>query len=142
MRCNYDPRVAVVYLPFDLPGNVEKFIDVAKPKMAIFVKYEFWGNYLTVLRQRGIPAYIVSAIFRPGQVFFKPWGGMFRSMLGCFKHIFVQDERSHKLLAGIGVENVTVAGDTRFDRVTAVRAKRRDIPEIEIFKAATPVHSL
>lgn len=138
VRCNYDPRVAVVYLPFDLPGNVEKFIDVAKPKMAIFVKYEFWGNYLTVLRQRGIPAYIVSAIFRPGQVFFKPWGGMFRSMLGCFKHIFVQDERSRKLLAGIGVENVTVAGDTRFDRVTAVRAKRRDIPEIEIFKAAHP----
>lgn len=138
VRCNYDPRVAVVYMPFDLPGNVGKFLDIAAPKMAIFVKYEFWGNYLGELKRRDIPTYIVSAIFRPTQIFFKPWGGMFRSMLGCFEHIYVQDEQSRRLLANIGIDNVTVAGDTRFDRVTAVREKRRDIPEVEIFKAAQP----
>ena len=138
VRCNYDPRVAVVYMPFDLPGNVGKFLDIADPKMAIFIKYEFWGNYLGELKRRGIPTYIVSAIFRPSQMFFKPWGGMFRKMLACFEHIYVQDGQSRSLLAGIGVDNVTVAGDTRFDRVTAVREKRRDIPEVEIFKAAHP----
>ena len=93
VRCNYDPRVAVVYMPFDLPGNVGKFLDIADPKMAIFIKYEFWGNYLGELKRRGIPTYIVSAIFRPSQMFFKPWGGMFRKMLACFEHIYVQDEQ-------------------------------------------------
>lgn len=138
VRCNYDPRVAVVYLPFDLPGNVERFLDLAAPKMAIFVKYEFWGNYLSSLHRRHIPTYIISAIFRPGQIFFRPWGGMFRHMLACFSHLYVQDERSRELLAGIGIDNVSVTGDTRFDRVTAVCRQRRDIPEIELFKASHP----
>ena len=138
VRCDYDPRVAVVYMPFDLPGNVGKFIDLASPKMAIFVKYEFWGNYLGELKQRNIPTYIVSAIFRPGQVFFRPWGGMFRNMLSCFDRIFVQDEASRRLLASIGVLQTTVAGDTRFDRVTAVCRKRRDIKQMDIFKSARP----
>lgn len=138
VRSNFDPRVAVVYLPFDTPKRVKEFLDKACPKMVIFVKYEFWGNYLAELRRRQIPTYIISAIFRPGQIFFKPWGGMFRRMLGCFTHIFVQDERSKELLAGIGVDNVTVAGDTRFDRVTAVRAIGHNIPAVEVFKAAHP----
>ena len=133
VRCDYNPRVAVVYLPFDTPGNVEAFLDAARPRMAIFVKYEFWGNYLEKLKKRGIPTYIISAIFRPTQRFFKPWGGVFRKMLGNFEHLYVQDERSRRLLAGIGVENVTVAGDTRFDRVTAIRENRKAIAEIECF---------
>lgn len=133
VRCDYNPRVAVVYLPFDTPGNVDAFLDAARPRMAIFVKYEFWGNYLEKLKKRGIPTYIISAIFRPTQRFFKPWGGVFRKMLGNFEHLYVQDERSRRLLAGIGVENVTVAGDTRFDRVTAIRENRKAIAEIECF---------
>lgn len=133
VRCNYNPGVAVVYLPFDTPGNVSAFLDAAQPKMAVFVKYEFWGNYLEKLKKRGIPTYLISAIFRRSQIFFKPWGGMFRHMLGCYNRLYVQDEASKALLAGIGVKNVTVAGDTRFDRVTAIRNTRKDIPEIETF---------
>jgi len=138
IRCNYDPRVAVVYMPFDTRNNVKRFLDLADPKMAIFIKYEFWGNYLSELRRRHIPTYIISAIFRPSQAFFKPWGGMFRKMLRCFDHIYVQDERSRRLLSDIGLNNVTVAGDTRFDRVTAICSKRRDIPEIDVLKTAHP----
>ncbi len=138
VRCDYDPRIAVVYMPFDTPSNVKAFLDAASPKMAIFVKYEFWGNYLDELAARGIATYIISAIFRPSQTFFKPWGGMFRQMLRRFRHLYVQDEKSRKLLEAIGVDNVTVAGDTRFDRVTAIRLKGRNVAEIECFKAAEP----
>ncbi|MCM1067076.1 MAG: 3-deoxy-D-manno-octulosonic acid transferase [Muribaculaceae bacterium] len=138
VRCDYDPRVAVVYMPFDLPSNVNAFLDAASPKMAVFVKYEFWGNYLFTLAERGIPTYIISAIFRPGQIFFKPWGSLFRDMLRTFAHLYVQDERSRDLLAEIGVDNVTVAGDTRFDRVTAIRASGREIKEIACFRDACP----
>ncbi len=138
VRCDYDPRVAVVYMPFDTPEAVEAFLDAAAPRMAIFVKYEFWGNYLSSLKRRGIATYIISAIFRPGQIFFKPWGGMFRRMLGCFDRLYVQDERSRSLLASAGVDAVTVAGDTRFDRVTAIRAKGRDIAEVQCFLNASP----
>ena len=133
VRCDYHPRVAVVYLPFDMPSRVDAFLNAAKPHMAIFVKYEFWGNYLEKLKRRGIPTYIISAIFRPTQRFFKPWGGTFRRMLTNFEHLYVQDERSRRLLASIGINNVTVAGDTRFDRVTAIRKSCRPIPEIEAF---------
>ncbi len=136
VRCDYDPRVAVVYMPFDTPGRVRAFLDAAAPRMAIFVKYEFWGNYLSELQRRNIDTYIISAIFRPGQSFFKPWGGMFRRMLGSFTHLYVQDERSRQLLASTGITSVTVAGDTRFDRVTAIRHNGRDIPEAECFKNA------
>lgn len=142
VRCDYDPRVAVVYMPFDTRDNVEAFLDVAAPRMAIFVKYEFWGNYLSTLARRGIATYIISSIFRPGQIFFRPWGGLFRRMLTSFTHLYVQDERSRRLLAEIGVDNVTVAGDTRFDRVTTIRAKGRDIPQVECFKAAVPASPL
>ena len=88
------PRVAVVYMPFDTADNVKAFLDAAAPRMAIFVKYEFWGNYLRQLAERGIETYIISSIFRPGQIFFRPWGGLFREMLRSFTHLYVQDERS------------------------------------------------
>ena len=133
VRKNYDKVDAVCYLPFDLPSNVKTFLDLVKPKMAIFVKYEFWGNYLMELKHRDIPTYIVSAIFHPGQVFFKPWGKMFRKMLECYTTIFVQNEASRKLLKSVGRNNVEVAGDTRFDRVATVSQANRSFPVIERF---------
>lgn len=138
VRCNYDPRVAVVYMTFDTPSNVCDFLDAAAPKMAIFVKYEFWGNYLFELRRRGVDTYIISAIFRPGQIFFRPWGSLFREMLTTFHRLYVQDERSRTLLAGIGIRNVMVAGDTRFDRVTTIRANGREVPAVKCFVDAVP----
>lgn len=128
VRKNYQLTDTVCYLPFDLPGNVEKFLDLAHPRMAIFIKYEFWGNYLNELNKRGIPVYIISAIFRPSQLFFKPHGKLFRRMLGYFEHLFVQDETSLKLLAGIGITNVSVTGDTRFDRVIKICDESAEIP--------------
>lgn len=138
IRSNYDKVDAVAYLPFDTPGRVKQFLDAAAPKMAIFAKYEFWGNYLSQLHAAGIPTYIISSIFRPKQRFFRPWGGMFRKMLGCYDRIYVQDTQSQQLLADIGVTNVTVAGDTRFDRVTDILAQSRQVPEIEAFTASSP----
>lgn len=128
VRKNYHLADCVVYLPFDAPHRVRKFIELARPSMAIFIKYEFWGNYLEELHRRGIPTYIISTIFRPGQRFFRRGGEMFRRMLHCFTHLYVQDERSRRLLKIIGIENVTVAGDTRFDRVTDVMRSTVDIP--------------
>lgn len=134
VRKNYPLVDIVTYLPFDLPSNVTKFLDIVNPKMAIFIKYEFWGNYITNLHKRGIPIYIVSAIFRPTQSFFKPWGGMFRKMLTSYKHLFVQDEASKSLLKTVGITNVTVTGDTRFDRVMDIASKSVDMPLFEKFK--------
>ena len=92
VRKNYNQVDAVCYLPFDLPGNVKKFLDLVKPQMAIFVKYEFWGNYLNELRRRDVPTFSISAIFRPDQVFFKPWGSKMRNILKCFTRLYVQNE--------------------------------------------------
>ena len=133
VRKNFSMVDTVVYLPFDLPGNVKRFLDLVKPSVAIFVKYEFWGNYLSALKRRGIPTHIISAIFRPDQIFFKPWGGLFRKMLKCFNTLFVQNEQSRELLAGIGVKNVVVAGDTRFDRVADVYAAAKEFPLVAKF---------
>ena len=133
VRKNFSMVDTVVYLPFDLPRNVKRFLDLVKPSMAIFIKYEFWGNYLQALKRRNVPTYIISAIFRPGQIFFRPWGGMFRKMLKCFDMLFVQNEQSRELLAGIGIDNVVVAGDTRFDRVADVRAAAKEFPLVSKF---------
>ena len=130
VRKSYDKVDAVCYMPVDTPRCVKEFLDVVKPKMAIFVKYEFWGNFLEQLKQRNVPTYIISSIFRPNQSFFKPWGGMFRKMLGCFTHLYVQDEQSRELLHGIGIDNVTVCGDTRLDRVLQIKAQAQEFPEI------------
>ena len=91
VRKNYSGADTVVYLPFDTPLASARFIEAAKPARAVFVKYEFWGNYITRLHKLGIPVYIISAIFRPGQIFFKPWGGEFRKILHSYTHLFVQE---------------------------------------------------
>jgi 3-deoxy-D-manno-octulosonic-acid transferase len=133
VRKNYDKVDLVCYLPFDLPHNVKKFLDLVKPSMAIFVKYEFWGNYLGELHRRDVPTYIISSIFRPGQIFFRPWGGIFRGILKDFTTIFVQNEESKRLLGEIGVNNVVIGGDTRFDRVADVRDSAKEFPVIAKF---------
>lgn len=133
VRKNFPAVDAVCYLPFDCPGKVRGFLDAVRPSMAIFIKYEFWGNFLQELARRNIPTYLISAIFRPSQSFFKWWGGMFRDMLKCYTHLYVQDEESSRLLEGIGVKNVTVAGDTRFDRVSDIMAHNVDILQAKAF---------
>lgn len=133
VRKNYNQVDAVCYLPFDLPGNVRRFLDLVKPQSAIFIKYEFWANYLTELKKRDIPTYIISAIFRPKQIFFRFYGGYFRKMLHCFTRLYVQDENSRKLLDSIGVRNVSVVGDTRFDRVVEISNSTDPNPLLEKF---------
>ena len=131
VRKNYGGVDVICYLPLDTVGNARRFVELVKPEKVVFVKYEFWLNYLRELRCRGVETYIISAIFRPNQVFFKWYGGLFREGLKAFKTLFVQNEESKELLKGIGVENVVVAGDTRFDRVVdvVVAAKRLEIVE-------------
>jgi 3-deoxy-D-manno-octulosonic-acid transferase len=135
IRKNYQYADHICYLPSDTPGNVSDFIAIVRPCMAIFVKYEFWNNYISVLYKSDIPLYLVSGIFRPGQHFFKWYGGFFREMLKKFTHIFVQDNRSLELLKGIGIVNTSVSGDTRFDRVSQIAGAARDLPIIEKFRA-------
>ena len=133
VRKDYPLADVVCYLPMDKPSLVRRFLDAVKIEKAFFVKYEFWGNYLSELKRRGILTYIISAIFRPTQAFFKWYGATFRRMLGCYDMLFVQDEESRALLAGIGVDNVVVAGDTRFDRVTDILEDHTDLPVVESF---------
>jgi len=114
VRKNYAGADYVSYLPLDGYFNSARFLDLVKPTMAVFVKYEFWHYYLTGLKKRSVPTILVSAIFSPKQVFFKWYGGFFLRLLACFDHLFVQDQASADLLQR---PNVTVAGDTRFDRV-------------------------
>ncbi|MCI6876624.1 MAG: glycosyltransferase N-terminal domain-containing protein [Parabacteroides sp.] len=131
VRKNYAGADVICYLPFDTPDRVHDFLDAAAPVMAFFIKYEFWGNYLETLKERGIPTYIISAIFRPDQLFFQWFGKAYRKMLFYFDHLFVQDERSRQLLAEYGITNVTVAGDTRFDRVLDIHRAAHDVAEVE-----------
>ncbi|MTK52451.1 glycosyltransferase N-terminal domain-containing protein [Paludibacter sp.] len=133
VRKNYTGADVVLYLPMDTPRNVCRFLDIVKPEKAVFIKYEFWANYLTELKRRGIPTYLVSAIFRPQQAFFKWYGGWYRGLLSAFTHLYVQDKPSEELLKSIGVTNVTVAGDTRFDRVAEIAAQAKELPLVEAF---------
>lgn len=133
VRKNYEGADVICYLPFDTPYRVKKFLNLAHPAMAVFIKYEFWGNYLHELKRRDIPVYIISAIFRPDQLFFQWFGQPYRKMLYCFTHLFVQDQRSADLLNEYNIKNVTVTGDTRFDRVLDVRCQARDFSQIERF---------
>lgn len=136
IRKNYDLADCVCYLPTDTKSNARKMIDLVKPELVFFVKYEFWNNYLHEFKKRNIPLYLVSAIFRENQQFFKnSFGGKwYRKMLFCFEHFFVQDENSVELLKGIGITNVTRAGDTRFDRVAEIAKNGKNVPLIEKFK--------
>lgn len=133
VRKNYNGADVICYLPFDTPFRVKKFIHLANPVMAVFIKYEFWGNYLKELHNKGIPVYIISAIFRPDQLFFQWYGKSYRKMLHHFTHLFVQDERSRKLLEEFGITNVSVTGDTRFDRVLDIHKQAREIAIVEKF---------
>lgn len=133
-----EPQRAIIYLPPDSADNASEFLRLLKPQLAIFVKYEFWYHYLHQLKQQGTPTLLVSGIFREGQPFFKPWGGLHREMLGCFTHLFVQDGASEKLLQSIGITKVTISGDTRFDRVLALQNHSIALPHIERFVGNTP----
>ena len=134
VRKNYDGADIVCYLPIDTPSNVKKFIDLVNPCMVFFVKYEFWQNYLNTLYKKGIPVYSVSSIFRSNQIFFRWYGKGYQQVLKTFAHLFVQNEESKQLLAGIGVNNTTVVGDTRFDRVLDICSAAKQLPLVQKFK--------
>lgn len=134
VRKNYQGADIVCYLPFDTPRNVRRFIEMVNPCMVFFIKYEFWQNYLNTLYKKGIPVYSVSSIFRPNQIFFRWYGKDYRKVLKTFSHLFVQNEVSEKLLASIGVTDVTIVGDTRFDRVLDICTVAKDLPLVKAFK--------
>ena len=124
---------AVYYLPLDTAQNARRFIDTINPSIAVFTKYEYWYHFFNELHQRNIPLYIISGIFRPNQVFFKWYGSLHRRMLGFVTRFFVQDKNSKQLLQKLGIDNVSVSGDTRFDRVWANAQNPKSFPEIEEF---------
>lgn len=134
IRKDYPGADYIFYLPIDTPRNARRFLDIVRPEIAIFVKYEFWINLLTGLRRRGIRTYIVSAIFRRNSVFFRQWGGLWRQALETFDTLFVQNEESRILLGKLGFDNVVVAGDTRFDRVAQIAANAKRIELVERFR--------
>ncbi len=129
----------VFYLPMDGAANARDFIKIVQPKLVIFVKYEFWYHYLHQVHRQGIPLLLVSAAFRMQQPFFAAWGSFFRRMLGFYSHLHVQDSTSATLLRSIGITNVTVSGDTRYDRVNAIAARLREIPEANTFKGQSKI---
>jgi 3-deoxy-D-manno-octulosonic-acid transferase len=135
-RKDFPLATHVEYLPADSRANARRLQQMVHPKLAIFIKYEFWYHHLLALKEAGVPTYLVSAIFRPSQPFFAWYGAAHRAMLGLFRHLFVQNEDSRKLLASIGVHAVTVSGDTRFDRVHAIVERNETLPRAEAFRKA------
>jgi 3-deoxy-D-manno-octulosonic-acid transferase len=135
VRKNYAGADVICYLPADMPRNARRFLELVQPEVAIFIKYEFWLNYLHELRSRKIAHLLIAGIFRPSQTFFKPWGGIFRAALRGYSHVFVQDAQSEQLLAGLELSNFSGGGDPRFDRVAAIAAEPRSIPVAEAFAA-------
>ncbi|WP_457609590.1 3-deoxy-D-manno-octulosonic acid transferase [Lutibacter sp.] len=137
VRKNYEVADVVCYLPLDTQSNAKKFLDIVHPTLVVFVKYEFWPNILKELKKREIKTILVSGIFRKNQAFFKWYGGWMRKILQVFNHFFVQDEYSEKLLKSIGFSNVTVSGDTRFDRVFEITKQNNELQFIKQFKNNT-----
>lgn len=133
VRKNYEGADIITYLPLDTIMNARRFLRTIRPVMAFFIKYEFWYNYLHILKYRKVPVYSVSSIFRPEQVFFKWYGRNYGRVLHCFTHFFVQNEISQQLLAKIGINEVTVVGDTRFDRVLQIKEAAKQLPVVEAF---------
>ena len=133
VRKNYEGADIICYLPLDTITNARRFLRTIRPVMAFFIKYEFWYNYLHILRHRGIPVYSVSSIFRPGQVFFRWYGRQYSRVLKCFTRFYVQNEISRELLSTIGIQNVTVVGDTRSDRVLQIKDAAKQLPIVEAF---------
>ena len=134
VRKNYEGADIICYLPLDTITNARRFLRTIRPEMAFFIKYEFWYNYLHILKHRNVPVYSVSSIFRPDQVFFKWYGRQYGRVLNCFTHFFVQNEISKELLAKIGITNVSIVGDTRFDRVLQIKEAAKQLPIVEAFK--------
>jgi 3-deoxy-D-manno-octulosonic-acid transferase len=134
VRKNKTVANVTVYLPLDSKANAKRFLDLIHPEKVFFIKYEFWPNYLKELKQRNISTYLISGIFRKKQVFFKWYGGFYRKALQTFNYFFVQDEKSKNLLQSIGLSNVKVSGDTRFDRVASILEKDNSLDFIEHFK--------
>ena len=133
VRKNYEGADIITYLPLDTITNARRFLRTIRPVMAFFIKYEFWYNYLHILKHRHVPVYSVSSIFRPDQVFFKWYGRQYSRVLKCFTHFYVQNEVSKELLAKIGITDVTVVGDTRFDRVLQIKEAAKQLPVVEAF---------
>ncbi len=134
VRKNYAGADLVCYLPFDTILNVRRFLNLVQPQKAFFIKYEFWPNYLTALKRRQIPTYLVSGIFRKEQLFFKNYAPFYRRMLNSFTHLFVQNQNSIDLLQSIGrTDEVSISGDTRFDRVLEIQAVAKDLPIADQF---------
>lgn len=134
VRKNYKGADIVCYLPYDKLSECRRFLDITQPALAFFVKYEFWGNILEELSRRQIPTYLISGIFRERQAFFQSYGSILRPVLSNFRHMFVQDEESRRLLASIGYDrNVTICGDTRFDRVIAIQQQAKQYDWAEAF---------
>jgi 3-deoxy-D-manno-octulosonic-acid transferase len=136
VRKNYEGADIICYLPLDTITNARRFLRTIRPVMAFFIKYEFWYNYLHILRHRGIPVYSISSIFRPEQVFFKWYGRQYAHVLKCFTRFYVQNDESRELLGKIGIQNVTVVGDTRFDRVLQIKAAAKQLPIVEKFTSS------
>lgn len=136
VRKNYNGADVICYLPFDTPGNVHSFLRLAHPEIALFIKYEFWMNYLTTAKKKGVKLYSVSSIFREKQYFFQWWGTM--RPLKQFDHLFVQNEESKRLLNKHGIDCVTVVGDTRLDRVIDIKDAAAPLPLVEQFVAGGP----
>ncbi len=138
IRKNYAGADYIYYLPADTPRNARHFIESVQPDAAVFVKYEYWYNYLNQLNKRHIPTYLISAIFRKEQPFFKTWGGLHRKMLHFFTRMFIQDEESARLLSSIGIQAFEQTGDTRFDRVKQIVDTAQDIDKVTHFLNGAP----
>ena len=133
VRKDYKGADIICYLPLDTITNARRFLRIIRPVKAYFIKYEFWYNYLHILKHRHVPVYSVSSIFRPDQVFFKWYGRQYGRVLNCFTHFFVQNEQSRELLAKIGITCVTITGDTRFDRVLQIKEQAKQLTIVEEF---------
>jgi len=134
VRKNYEGADIICYMPVDTRLNAIRFLRLVRPVMAFFIKYEFWSNFLHILKHRNIPTYSVSSIFREDQVFFKWYGRNYAGVLKCFTRFFVQNEESKRLLNGIGITAVDVVGDTRFDRVLQIKEAAKQLPICEAFR--------
>lgn len=134
VRKNYEEADIICYMPVDTRLNAIRFLRLVRPVMAFFIKYEFWSNFLHILKHRNIPTYSVSSIFREDQVFFKWYGRNYAGVLKCFTRFFVQNEESKRLLEGIGITAVDVVGDTRFDRVLQIKEAAKQLPICEAFR--------
>ena len=137
IRKNYPTADYIFYLPVDSKKNAQRFLEIVQPNLVIFVKYEFWFHYLNQLKQAKIPTFLISAVFRKDQIFFKTYGGFFKKILFCFDHIFVQNIFSKTLLLQNGISEVSVAGDTRVDRVLQIKETAKTFDLINTFKGTT-----